>query len=99
MCQNKPREVGALGIDATAGVVGLDANGSLYSYTPTATSPRALRYLEWILGEQASDPRCAPDHRNTTLKVHVGPVSSHVANWKAVEETLRGTRYEHFLLE
>ena len=54
---------------------------------------------EWILGEQASDPRCAPDHRNTTLKVHVGPVSSHVANWEAVEETLRGTRYEHFLSE
>ena len=54
---------------------------------------------EWILGEQASDPRCAPEHRNTTLKVHVGPVSSHVANWEAVEETLRGTRYEHFLSE
>ena len=54
---------------------------------------------EWILGDQASDPRCAPDHRNTTLKVHVGPVSSHVANWEAVEETLRGTRYEHFLSE
>ena len=54
---------------------------------------------KWILGEQASDPRCAPDHRNTTLKVHVGPVSSHVANWEAVEETLRGTRYEHFLSE
>ena len=52
-----------------------------------------------LLGEQASDPRCAPDHRNTTLKVHVGPVSSHVANWEAVEETLRGTRYEHFLSE
>ena len=54
---------------------------------------------KWILGEQASDPRCAPEHRNTTLKVHVGPVSSHVANWEAVEETLRGTRYEHFLSE
>ena len=54
---------------------------------------------EWILGDQASEPRCAPDHRNTTLKVHVGPVSGHVANWGAVEETLRGTRYEHFLSE
>jgi len=41
----------------------------------------------------------APDHRNTTLKVHVGPVSGHVANWGAVEETLRGTRYEHLLAE
>ena len=38
-------------------------------------------------------------YRNTTLKVHVGPVPSHVANWEAVEETLRGTRYEHFLSE
>ena len=46
---------------------------------------------EWILGDQASDPRCAPDHRNTTLKVHVGPVSSHVANW-ARRGNLRGTR-------
>ena len=54
---------------------------------------------EWILGDQAADPRCAPDHRNTTLKVHVGPVSGHVANWDAVEETLRGTRYEHLLAE
>ena len=54
---------------------------------------------EWLLGDQAADPRCAPDHRNTTLKVHVGPVSSHVANWGAVEETLRGTRYEHLLAE
>ena len=54
---------------------------------------------EWILGDQASEPRCAPDHRNTTLKVHVGPVSGHVANWDAVEETLRGTRYEHLLSE
>ena len=54
---------------------------------------------EWILGDQASEPRCAPDHRNTTLKVHVGPVSGHVANWDAVEETLWGTRYEHFLSE
>ena len=49
--------------------------------------------------DEERDPRCAPDHRNTTLKVHVGPVSGHVANWGAVEETLRGTRYEHFLSE
>ena len=70
----------------------IDANGS-YIVTPLDD------IREWILGDQASDPRCAPDHRNTTLKVHVGPVSSHVANWEAVEETLRGTRYEHFLSE
>ena len=64
---------------------------------PHAIDVDAIR--EWILGDQASDPRCAPDHRNTTLKVHVGPVSGHVANWDAVAETLRGTRYEHFLAE
>ena len=46
---------------------------------------------EWISRRpnpsSSAEPRCAPDHRNTTLKVHVGPVSSHVANWDSVEDS------------
>lgn len=54
---------------------------------------------EWILGALADDPQCTLDRRNTTLKVHTGPVSAHVLNWEAVSDTLRGTRYEQFLNE
>ena len=52
---------------------------------------------DWLLGDLAADARCAPIHNHVPLKVHTGPVSAHVSNWKKVVETLRGTRYERYL--
>ena len=55
----------------------------------------------WILGDLATEARCAPEAKAPSppsfAQVHTGSIADHVSNWGDVRDTLRGTRYEKYL--